>query len=220
MAAQETYYWQQMGTIPSQAGIYAWYFSPHLADSDIATLRDEVETHTAAGDQASAEESIRQFLEQKLFSYFEHLPYHISLRGLLKPDYEGDIYHLPRLSQTLLSRLTQTPSRLFEIRDLLSQAVPKFASPLYIGSSKSVGARIHKHQNLIERYRQTRPNTASKPAQAAAETQPDHSFAKEVARREMPPSWLSVVVMFSSHEEYLDAENILNRISFPLLGGN
>lgn len=211
-----TYSWHEIGDVPAQPGVYAWYYTPEITAFDLDRIEAEVTALKAADATCAAKDAVRAFLDQNVFSYFREQPYAAQLRGPLKPRYEGQIEHKPSLSDSLLERIVEEPARLATIRDVLEGSAPHFASPIYIGMAEKLRARLKQHKALIEKYGEL-PDLG-----ASEEERRDQSFAREVRSRNIPPSRLFVVakVISGSPGAYIDIENILNRIHYPLLGRN
>ncbi|MDF2381826.1 hypothetical protein JMG10_10145 [Nostoc ellipsosporum NOK] len=211
-----TFSWHEVADAPAKPGVYAWYYTPEITTFDLDRITAEVAALKAAGGASAAKDAVRAFLEQNVFSYFREQPYAAQLRGPLKPRYEGQIEHKPSLSDSLLERIVEEPARLATIRDVLEGSAPHFASPIYIGMAEKLRARLKQHKALIEKYGEL-PDLG-----ASEEERRDQSFAREVRSRNIPPSRLFVVakVISGSPGAYIDIENILNRIHYPLLGRN
>ena len=217
----QVYRWREIGNAPQEAGIYAWYFTPELTDFDIDRVIKEANKHKAGGDEEAALSVLTEFLSTQVFQYFVEQPYTAALYGPLKPRYEGMLQHKPALSSTLIQRLIENPERLKTIKRILEAAVPNFSSPIYIGMSKMLSWRLSRHKALIEKYLET-PGLIPRLEDLDEDERRDHSFAKEVCTRRIPAARLSVMVQVVSGvaDEWIDIENILNRIHFPLLGRN
>lgn len=211
-----TYSWHEIGDVPAQPGVYAWYYTPEITAFDLADITAAVVNFKASGEPNAAKDAIRIFLEQSVFSYFREQPYSAQLRGALKPRYEGMIEHRPTLSESLLDRIVEEPARLATIREVLEGSAPHFASPIYIGMSERLRIRLKRHKSLIEKYGEL-PDLGG-----SEEDKRDQSFAREIRVRNIPPSRLFVVakVISGPAGSYVDIENILNRIHYPLLGRN
>lgn len=211
-----TYSWYDIGDVPAEPGIYAWYYSPEITARDLDEVKSRVEALKASAQVAAAKEAIRTFLEEAVFQYFREQPYSAHLYGQLKPTYKGIIEHAPTVSETMLDRLVEEPARLETVRSVLETSAPNFASPIYIGMSDRLATRLKRHKWLIERYGEMRS------AGVTATELRDQSFAREVRSRKIPPSRLFVIthVITGPPGSYVDAENILNRIHYPLLGRN
>lgn len=210
------YSWHEIGDVPAAPGVYAWYYTPEITAFDLDRITAEILTLKVGAGPAAAKEAVRAFLDEAVFRYFREQPYSAQLRGPLKPRYEGQIEHRPTLSDSLLDRIVEAPERLATIRSVLEASAPNFASPIYIGMSERLRNRLGKHKSLIEKYGEL-PDPGP-----TEEDQRDHSFAKEVRARSIPPSRLFVVasVISGPPGTYVDIENILNRIHYPLLGRN
>ena len=215
MPQHELYKWEEISKIPHEPGIYSWYYSPEITEKDLSTATERVHTLVASDRKEEAREYISGFLEKFVFGYFKEDPYNVLISASLKPQYKGFIEHSFSSSHSLISRLIEEPERLSTIKEVLDQAAPYFASPIYIGMSDRVGARLMTHKGLIEQYRDQR--ISGDTAQNK-----EYSFAQQVCVRNMPPTSLFVMVRFinSAQKVYVDAENILNRINYPILGRN
>lgn len=144
------------------------------------------------------------------------------MRGALKPRYEGLLEHTPSLSADLVTRLVEDPRRLKTIKKVLEASAPYFASPIYIGMSERLKSRLSRHKSLIEKY-SNQPVARHGPDELTPEGErKNHSFAREICARNIPANRLFVVVHIIQgvRDEYVDIENILNRIHYPLLGRN
>lgn len=222
------YPWNQITNIPVKPGVYAWYYLPEITDYDLHNTIEKLNTLKEKADLELASELVQDFLYKNIFRYFEEEPYNASLTGALKPKYEGKLEHKPSISQSLIERIVEIPERLATIKKVLEVSAPDFASPLYIGMSNKLGKRLKAHQKLIEKYRsenlsEDRPQVLNSVKIRENQEFYDKSFALEVCRRNIPPSRLFVIVNILDEEidkNYLDIENILNRIHYPLLGRN
>lgn len=210
------YSWHEIGDAPAAPGVYAWYYTPEITAFDLDAITSRIVALKQEAGLLAAKEAVRSFLDEAVFRYFREQPYSAQLRGPLKPRYEGQIEHRPTLSESLLDRIVEAPERMATIRSVLEASAPDFASPIYIGMSERLRNRLSKHKSLIEKYGEL-PDPGP-----TEEEQRDHSFAKEVRVRSIPPSRLFVVatVISGSPGAYVDIENILNRIHYPLLGRN
>lgn len=208
--------WHEIGDVPAAPGVYAWYYIPEITAFDLDQITSDIIALKAKAGSSAAKEAVRAFLDQAVFRYFREQPYSAQLHGPLKPHYEGQIEHRPMLSESLLERIVEEPGRLATIRAVLEASAPDFASPIYIGMSEKLRARLSRHKSLIEKYGESPILGCSE------EERRDHSFAKEVRARSIPPSRLFVVatVISGPPGTYVDIENILNRIHYPLLGRN
>lgn len=103
----------------------------------------------------------------------------------------------------------------------MEEAVPEFASPVYIGMAISLKARLLGHKSLIQRYMAAAGRNVCDEFPSPSESN-DHSFAREVVRRGFSINGLAVAVRVIDAAEavHVDAENILNRINYPLCGRN
>lgn len=215
------YDWRQIGTIPADGGVYAWYFTPKLSTKDVNSLIEAVNQYKTASDEVSGRLAVQDFLNEHIFRYFTEQPYNASISGPLKPLYQGVLEHNSPLSTSLVERILADPNRLDTINRILESSVPNFSSPIYIGMSGNLFQRLSKHKALIEKYRQT-PGLLLSTSGVDEEGRRDHSFAQEICTRGIPPSLLSVSVQVvpGVAQEWVDVENILNRIHFPLFGRN
>ena len=214
--------WLEIPTIPDTPGIYAWYYMPEITAFDLERTIQEVRSAVASEKRSEALIAIENFLNQFVFSYFMEDPYTAILRGQLKPNYEGELHHRPGLSSALIDRLVDDPDRLYTVKDVLETSAPGFASPLHIGMSERLGVRLMRHCQLIEKYREkTSPSQVTSRTPQSSEYR-DQSFARQIANREINPQRLFVMIrqIDADDNRYVDLENILNRIHYPLLGRN
>lgn len=214
--------WQEIADIPKEPGIYAWYFSPEITDFDLSEAIQKIISLKLENNHSLASGVIRDFLSKNIFRYFQEDPYEASLCGPMKPRYSGMLSHQPTLSASLIERIFEEPERLKSIKFILEKSAPHFASPLYIGMTKKLGKRLMQHKKLIEKYRK---EISREIVDSRVENieDADHSFALEICKRNILPSRLFVIINIfdnQSQKEYVDIENILNRIHYPLLGRN
>lgn len=218
---RKLYSWIDVGKVPAKTGIYAWYYRHLLADHDIMTLTANLAA--AKGDEECKNDLVRAFLRLFLFDLFQEEPYQVALRGPLKPTYIGPVPHVVTITEGLVRRIATEPDRLWVLKKVLDEAIPDFASPIYIGMSVDLNGRVGTHKRLIQDYKRGATFDIGE-AGISEEEIADHSFAREVVRRGFSPNRLvvSVRVIESSAAEnvHLDAENVLNRINFPLCGRN
>ena len=209
--------WSEVSRCPESPGIYAWYFRPELTDHDIHKLIESI--------NSGSDESIRvveDFFHERLFKYFRQKPYKVKLSGSLKPNYEGNIEHIQKISSGLIERIIEKPDRLFAIRDLLQKSTPMFASPLYVGMSKNLKYRISQHCSFIKQLRERSSNPFANTYQFNI-TDEERNFAERVVEKELPSSrlFLTYQVTDSTDENiHVDLENIINRIYYPIFGRN
>ena len=213
------YSWTEIINVPSKPGVYAWYYSPEITDFDLQDTINKILMFKSVNNMDEAQEIVKTFLNNYLFRFFQEEPYHATLRGSLKPKYEGTVEHTPELSEDLVARIVDEPERLTTVRQVLEKSTPNFSSPLYIGMSKNLNGRLKTHKKLIEKYcSQVNPNDFNiKDAEDR-----DKNFAMRVCSRNIYPTRLSVAinVLEDIGERYVDIENILNRIHYPLFGRN
>lgn len=200
---------------PAQPGIYAWYCRPSLTKRDIDDLISGVKE--CSTDHAIV--LVREFLSKRLLRPFAESSYRCEIRGQLKPGYSGTLHSDLNISDDLVKRIAESPDRLWKLRHTLQSSVPTFASPIYIGMTSNLRQRLIQHKARIERYGQvdlTSPDPNDEDQVSA------HSFARQVHERRFLTNWLLVAVqpIETDQDEQKDAENILNRINFPICGRN
>lgn len=216
------FHWSEVASVPDEPGIYAWYYSPEITDFDLEATTEAVRRLRGDGDRQAAGEAVETFLERAIFRYFHEEPFSAVLRGPLKPSYEGTLAHRPSMSTNLVDRIIEDPERLRTIKHILEASAPDFASPIYIGMSERLRRRLGHHKKLIERYRESRPSPLAGVGERLHDERRDQSFAQQVSERNIAPSRLFVMVKVISDvgNRYVDLENILNRIHYPLMGRN
>lgn len=219
------FHWREIGRIPESPGVYAWYYSPEITEFDLHNAIEAVTNEVKNGNRTAAEQLIRQLLDKFVFSSLQEDPYQVTLRGPLKPRYTGMVQHSPSISPELIARIIDVPARLRTIKDVLDNSAPLFASPIYIGMSEDLRSRVGRHKALIEQYNSVEPGSCGVHLDSSSsfnDSQKDHSFARAVHTRGIPPTRLSVAIYLieTRSYDYVDIENILNRIHYPLLGRN
>lgn len=223
MEGSNTYWWTEIAGVPQKPGVYAWYYLPELTDFDLQDTIKRIIEYRDNENKDAAIETVEIFLDKFLFKYFREEPYKVSLYGPLKPKYEGSIEHKPELSGSLIDRIVEDPERLITIKQVLEKSAPDFASPIYIGMSDNLGSRLKRHKKLIEKYssRESSTSFSVDPGPYSVENR-DESFAMRVCSRSIPPTRLFVAIniLENAEKRYVDIENILNRIHYPLLGRN
>lgn len=219
-SAQKLYLWQEIDDTPHETGIYAWYYRHKLTDFDINKLIAELgKLPVVARREAAA--CVTRFIQMHLFQAFVEEPYDAVIQGRLKPTYQGKLANVSNISSELVERIVTEPARLWSLKKVLEEAVPEFASPIYIGMAANLNIRLRRHKNLIERYKAAAGRTVEKDPSNPMGSE-DHSFAREVVNRCFSPNGLAVAVRIIDTPDsvHVDAENILNRINYPLCGRN
>ena len=220
------YEWTELSQIPAMPGVYAWYYKPELTSYDIENVIKIIRKHKKEGDLTSAHSSIKLFLEEYIFKYFIEDPYKVILRGPLKPKYEGQIEHIPTISDSLIDRIIKSPDKLKIIKMVLENSAPQFASPIYIGMSEDLRRRLNGHKKLIESFNKQKLKFSGRSDTITDKDENknirDKNFAFQICKRNIVPSHLFVMikVITDSENSYIDIENILNRIHHPLFGRN
>jgi hypothetical protein len=220
------YRWTEIYNVPIKPGVYAWYYSPEVTDYDLKNAINNLLNLKIKNDKEAASEVVKEFLYKSIFRIFQEEPYQAFVKGALKPEYKGYLEHCPHLSESLVSRIIEEPERLVTIKNVIESSTPNFASPIYIGMSDKLGKRLKQHKKLIEKYYSEPLNIKDEKIEELKNYrengQKDRSFAMEVCRRKMIPSRLFVAINILDNigKKYIDIENILNRIHYPLLGRN
>lgn len=226
------YLFNEVSEVPDGPGIYAWYYNYLLRQADLNALETKLDGHT---NEEERWEEIESFLKRHIYGPLEETPYKVAIYGALKPRYRGEVGHVPAVTDGLVRRASQDFDRLRKLDEVLRATLPYFSSPIYIGMARvSLRQRLERHRDLISKYREgqlERPSwystEGSDPFLASAhrertEAQMAHSFAYEVAVvRKFAPSRLVVFTKpLAAGDIALDAENVLNRLNFPLCGRN
>lgn len=217
---RKLFHWNEVDETPEKTGIYAWYYRHSLADFDIKKLIADLGALPTTGSR-DAMHRVTEFLQTHLFHEFIEEPYHAEISGPLKPTYKGSLHNIPTITAELVGRVVKDPQRLWSLKKVLEHAVPEFASPIYIGMAENLNVRLQVHKGLIERYKAAMGRPVDIGPLTALESS-DHSFAREVIRRGFSLNGLVVAVreIDAAENLHLDAENILNRINYPLCGRN
>lgn len=216
--------WTELHNCPSKPGIYAWYYNPEITKFDLNEVVVKIEELKKQNNREDAEKAIEIFLNNFIFNQFSEEPYQVILKGQLKPKYEGDLNHIPHISTSLIDRIVEIPQRLSTIKTVIEKSAPYFSAPIYIGMSENLQKRLSKHKFLIETFNQKKSNNISfVPLQPNDNIEKrDQSFAWQVCKRNIPPTKMFVMIRIieKSGNAYVDIENILNRIYYPLFGRN
>jgi hypothetical protein len=215
---RKLYLWQEIDDTPDKTGIYAWYYRHTLADFDIKKLIADLGKLPATATKEAAAR-VTEFFQAHLFQSFVEEPYDALLKGPLKPTYEGRLANTANISPGLVERIVAEPARLWTLKKVLEDAAPEFASPVYIGMAVNLNNRLRRHKSLIERYKAAAGRPVDEESLSPLDDN-DHSFAREVVRRGFSTNGLAVAVRVIDAPEsvHVDAENILNRINYPLCG--
>ena len=98
----------------------------------------------------------------------------------------------------------------------------RFEGDAAIGMAANLRRRLGGHKAAICRLKDTIEAPEGIDEGSEDDQRRAHSFAKEVVRRQLSVNRLLVIVRKTnqSGDEYMDAENILNRINFPICGRN
>lgn len=199
---------------PASPGLYAWYHQYQLSGADIRGLANNLALSPGEERRVIAE----HFLMEYVFGTYRETDYEVELKGKLKPEYRGQVAHQPRISEALLTAVTEAPEVLTQVAEMLHRSVPYFASPIYIGvAKKSLRSRLSTHHTLLVQYRE------NPPVEPLDGDDVDHSFAYEaVCVRRIVPAELLVYAMPVEFPERIAVatEYILNRINYPLCGRN
>lgn len=217
---RKLYDWAEIDDIPATTGVYAWYYRHRLADFDIKKLIAALNANPTPPPKTGSA-LVSAFLIAHLFQPFAEEPYDASIHGPLKPSYEGKLLNKAGISDELVSRIAADPTRLWTLKQVLEDAVPEFALPIYIGMSVNLNVRVRRHKALIERYKAAGGGAIEEPAATTLEKN-DQSFARQVVNRGFTPNGLAVAIRTIDAPEnvHVDVGNILNRINYPLCGRN
>jgi hypothetical protein len=207
--------YQDIAIAPTGTGVYAWYSSIYIGKRDLETFENEVKERRAQPEQAM--QYVNEALDALIFKRYQEDDYNVTIRGALKPKYEGTARHMPSAPKTLVSRLIEQPDRLTLIAEALGNAAPYFTAPLYIGMAQNLRDRLMRHKSMIDvQLDQTRSKVVTDFGDG------DAGFAKQVVARGFDPMSLFVYVqeLDVKNNEQVDLESILNRINFPIFGRN
>lgn len=206
--------WNSIGSegLPTSSGIYAWYYKPKIGKADVSNLTSELSSTSSISDKRKL---VSSFLNQRLFRFFSQPDYYVTANGPLMPKFSGSIQHIDQISNDLINKIVEDPNAIHLIRDILLELDINFLSPIYVGMAKNLSQRINIHKSLIESEK-----TGYKLEGDFEER--DRCFAERVAQRKMVETYLEVVVcgFDSKNNEHNLAENLVNRISYPVLGRN
>lgn len=199
-------------SIECQPGVYAWYYKPRLGNADVEQFMLDLNKLSADFEKKNF---INDFLNKRLFGFYQQPDYLIDATGPLMPRFSGKIQHVDLVSMSLVESIMSEPNSIFKMRELLTKITALFMSPIYVGMTDNLSRRINQHKNLIESIK----NKTLDPGKCEFK---ERSFAERVVQRKMIEIYLEVAILEfdSSLNEHVMAENFLNRISYPILGRN
>ena len=210
----EQYDWKDLSTAPAGPGLYAWYVRPELR---VADLSDGIRTK-------------KNLLE--VMSLLRIPTLYLRADGHLSMRFEGTLAHtvygsdLDEEFTSLVDSVIANPAQRSFFADVLLAATPALMAPLYVGVAIDLRSRLGQHRDSIQKYS---AQHLKHPHEETGAAMP-HSFAREVARRQISPNQLVVYtcqIPFSinatlNHDEQRRVaeavETVLNRIFFPIFG--
>lgn len=205
------YHWSEISDVPPSPGVYAWYYEIKISRKDINGLKDDIEEAKNSG-TVEPIKVVKDFLEEKIFNFFEEGSYDVDVYGRLKPSYKGEITNKSDASKSLSKRILENPNRLNKVKKHINGLAPKFSSPIYIGKSNNLRRRLSTHKEMIRNFKRGEDANRSKPLR-------DKNFAQRVVENSMQPSFMHIETkVIKDGNVEVDIENILNRISFPIFG--
>ena len=214
----KTVKWRQICSphVPSTSGVYAWYYNHQLGDKDIEIFLSKLNLLKESTERFKY---IEEFLNRHFFDFYIETPYQVTLKGDLKAAYSGSVEHIRYVSESVVTKIEQSPHLIRDVSNVISLTGIQFSSPLYIGMAKNLLKRLSKHKSLIERYEaEGVPSGFSKLEDLSGEK----NFAERVIARNF--NITKLVVTFyeidSESNQHNLIENMLNRINYPILGRN
>lgn len=209
----------EFGKVPdakAKPGLYAWYIKITLGKSNMGSPQD-------------FSKALKRITEQVCYP-----PLAMQLEGHFNLKMEGDLEHIwyghdkQPFTKKFRNLLDHREEREL-ISNILDQAVPLLTGPLYIGVSKNIQQRLQTHTRLIQKsLKKSQEDVASGlPIDSIESMQMDKNFADRIVERNINPNHLVVGVTYVSHpnlsmerirETVETAENLLNRMFYPILG--
>lgn len=209
------YKWHEIDKIPQRPGIYSWYLKLHISQADIEdVVKKVIVTKEESHDEAR--KIIEGFIFKFILNPFKEEPYEVSIKGKLKPKYNGLVHNdQNEISETLVLKILDDPNTLYDLVNIISGVSPYFNSPLYIGMAKNLKKRLCQHKSTIIKLKENS-------IEINLDLKNDAGFARQVVSRNMNYANLFVHVAYCDTNN-LDPnilENILNRINYPIFGRN
>lgn len=195
-----------------ESGIYAWYYGLSVGDYDINQLINNL--HSSEDDRMK-NDFVQSFLEKNFFNFFKEDNYVANLSGKLMPSFKGELIHLDQCSSGLVDKILAEPEVLWDLKDIIQNISIEFSSPIYIGMSDNLQKRINNHKKLIEKFKTERVSSNLFEDR-------DENFAARVISRGMIETNLFVSINYITSKNNIHnmMENLLNRVSYPILGRN
>lgn len=197
-------------------GIYAWYCSPYISDELSGKLEKFIEKSAEEKSTTFSEEDrkMAKSVFKEYLAPFERDDYTVKLEGKLMAKYEGTIQHKFVTNNDTLDKFLScvSNSKSLDIikKSVESKSIPVFASPVYIGMAKNLKNRIEHHIKVVNDE-----NDDNKLGD-------DLEFGKRINNKDIEKDRLIVYLqkIDCDEQEYELSEYLLNRINYPLLGGN
>lgn len=203
------------GEVPDadpKPGLYAWYLRIKPGRSNIKSPEN-------------FSKALKRITEQLHYPTLS-----MQLQGHLSLNIKGDLRHIwygheenPFSDQ--LQEILNGPDERQILGDILELTVPLLTGPLYIGVSKDLQTRLQRHSQLIQDFQE---DTIPFPLIDSEESlENDKNFAQRIVERKIDPNHLAVCVVYVSHphlssekirQAVENAETLLNRIFYPILG--
>ena len=194
-------------------GLYAWYLRIRPGKRNIESSEDFLKALKRITKQISYPTLTMQLRG--------HLG--LNLKGKLKHIWYG---HDEKSFSDSLEMLYYLEEREI-LSDILELTVPLLTAPLYIGVSKNLQVRLQRHTNLIQAYRENTTQLSPIDIDSEESLENDKNFAERIVERKIDPNHLVVGVIYVCrphhptkriHKAIKNAETLLNRMFYPILG--
>ena len=211
--SQELLSFKEVPDVDSKPGLYAWY----------------LRISPGQGNTESSEDFLKAL--KKITEQFYYPTLAMQLKGHLGLNWKGKLEHIwyghdEYPFSDSIKMLTHPEERKI-LSDILELTLPLLTGPLYIGVSKNLQVRLQQHTQLIQAYQEDITQLSSTNIDGDESLENDKNFAQRIAEREIDPNHLAVGVIYMCpshhsteriHTAVKSAENLLNRMFYPILG--
>ena len=211
--SEELLSFKEVPDVDSKPGLYAWY----------------LKIKPGKGNTKSPENFLKAL--KKITEQFYYPALAMQLQGHLGLNWKGKLKHIwyghDEHSFSDSIKMLNHPEEREILSDILELTVPLLTGPLYIGVSKNLQVRLKQHTQLIQAYQEDITQLSPINIDGDESLENDKNFAQRIVERKIDPNHLVVGVIYVCpphhsteriHTAVKSAENLLNRMFYPILG--